>query len=632
MPLPTMGRPGLFRYPSEDLTDEERNKQKDWRPVDILCDLIEKRLTKRGRFEKVMIIEAGTGSGKSTLFIQELLIQIGQKYNRAIGVAEPRINLCTNGANDILSYNPKWTYGVEMGKLTGSSKIRPTKRASICFMTVQILQNYLNTIMRVYNSNNKTQYKRMLNRYLIFVVDEAHTHDLQTLSTIASIKNFLFTFNSDPLCPLFIFTSATIDLNQFIRYFELEKMEKKEIIGKVLPISNNPIEELYLTDQEVDRFNVNTDNKAIKFNDIYSQVGKYLVERFSKKLFASNVTALDGKARCRDVLILVPGIRAITSMIYSINFAFGNNLPKILVTTDLSITDFEKWRSLNKGRDRLVIMGYSSSYSPLATKLLENPFSDDPDVLQHEMRWIVSTGAIESGKTIGTLEICCDFGFDNKPMNSPLTWKANDRPNIVQIPACQNQITQRRGRVGRTAAGTFLCLYTEKCLKSRSVDDLPDTINAGCLSLNLYSLYLQPNKSKCLIDLANMNDNLFPIPPDLLISSGRDLIYSGVIGTNGEWLGEEVEELWIRYAQLAYYILRMPLYESLMQASINRYFLPTKFEIEKFDKSVFSYSLDSALKTRDSKISEFIIEARTEFMKIINHKSLSIIPYRGDWY
>ena len=636
-PLPTMLRPGLYRYPTNDesdLTDEERRAEQEELPINIICSIIQSKLTRRSRgmFDRVFLQIAFTGSGKSTVSVQELYNQIARKFNRGIGVAEPRIDLCTNGVNDILAYNREWSYGVEMGKLTGVAKVRATKSAHMCFMTTQILQNHINSILVAYNANDVKRYRRLLNRYVVIVIDEAHTHDVQTLSTISAVKQLLMICAFDPLCPLFIFTSATLDVDQFIRYFSLSAAPMKEVLGTVLSVANHPIDCIYLAKDEVDRVNATTQNRAIKFNDIYSQMGRYIVERFRDKIRCNEVTALDGRARCRDALVFVPGLRMITSMILSIFYSLGNETPKILITTELSIVEFEKWRNENRDRDRYVVMGYSSSYSPLATKLLERPFSDDAEVLKHEMRWIVSTGAIESGKTIGALTLCCDFGFDNKPIYNPLVWESSSRVQVVQIPACKNQITQRRGRVGRLASGSFLTFYTEECLNIRQLDDLPDTVNSSCLSQTLYATHIQPTRVKTLFDLTTLNDNLFPISPDLLIASGRDLLYAGVLGINGEWLGEDVEPQWIRYARLAYYVLRLPLYESLLLAAVNQYSLPSKFEIESFDKSVFTYSLEKALERRDAKVSEFIVIARAEFIKIVEGKSLSIIPYRGDWF
>ena len=145
-------------------------------------------------------------------------------------------------------------------------------------------------------------------------------------------------------------------------------------------------------------------------------------------------------------------------------------------------------------------------------------------------------------------------------------------------------------------------------------------------------MYIQTIRRPRLIDITTLNDNLFPIPPDLLINSGRDLIYGGILGTNGEWLVEDGEELWIRYARIAYYLLGYSLFDALVISSINQYNFPPKFEIETFNKSVFVLTLDEAVKKRITKVNEFIVQARNEFIRILDGKSISIIPYRGDWY
>lgn len=568
---PTLLQPGLYVWPNPPPGTDIRT------PVEIICDIISQKLTKRGRENKVFLLKAFTGAGKSTVFPQYMLTNIGSRLQRGICMAEPRVDLCTNGANDILSYNHQWSYGEEMGKLTGVSKIVARKKAHICFMTTQILQNHITSILMAYNNNRVGEMSRLLDRYAVVVMDEAHTHDIQTLSTVAAVKQLLICCGNEKNCPLFVFTSATLDNTQFRDYFETWDVEDNMAVGMVAPVANHPIQCHFLTDSEVNRMNTETKNKAIKYSDIYSQAARYVIDRYSKELLEGKMIAPNG-ARCRDLLIFAPTMRAITSMILSLFYSIRTNIPKFLVKETATIAEFERWRNDNRGKDRLVIMGYSASYSHLAMKLLEKPFSDDKEVLEYEMKWIVSTVAIESGKTVGTLNMCIDTGFDNKPVNNPLVWEPG-KTKVVQIPACQNQITQRRGRVGRLTPGTFLTLYTEDCLNARPIDDMPDTVNNGCLSQTLTSLYIEPTRFPRIFDLTELNDNLYPIPPDLLIMSGRDLIFGNILGVNGDWMVKNVDKPWLRYARVAYYVYKIPLFEALLLSAINQYNLPARFEI-----------------------------------------------------
>ena len=95
---------------------------------------------------------------------------------------------------------------------------------------------------------------------------------------------------------------------------------------------------------------------------------------------------------------------------------------------------------------------------------------------------------------------------------------------------------------------------------------------------------------------------------------------------------EKVDDKIIIYARLAYYILKMPLFTSIMLAAINKYKLPETYQIYAVKSTLFSLSIDKCIEENYKKAAEFIPEGRKLFIDIINGKSKVIIPYRKDWY
>ena len=117
-----------------------------------------------------------------------------------------------------------------------------------------------------------------------------------------------------------------------------------------------------------------------------------------------------------------------------------------------------------------------------------------------------------------------------------------------------------------------------------------------------------------------------------MIRSCNDLFWANIIGSNGEYIPTNIEDRWKIYAKLAYYVLKMPLYRSILTASINRYKIPSCYQIYKFDLNSFPMSIESCIKDNYKKAIMFIPEGRRLFIDIVEGKSRFIIPYRNDIY
>lgn len=229
--LPTLLQQGLLSFPGKDLTPLEKSVL-DLIPAEGVCRILEQ---KQG---KVHLVEAFTGSGKSTVLPVYLYKSAKAQTSRPGGysvlVAEPRVNLCINAAQDIANNNPDLEVGREISIQTGTQKVQATEHDYMAFATTQIVQNFLNKCLNVQAKGDHERAVSQLNRYAYVCVDEAHVLEIQTLTLIKTIKNITEKFETTPK---FLFMSATMDEDQILEYFHLDKERRNDnvIIVKGLP-------------------------------------------------------------------------------------------------------------------------------------------------------------------------------------------------------------------------------------------------------------------------------------------------------------------------------------------------------------------------------------------------------------
>lgn len=689
MPLPTLLRCGMFEFPAKtELTDAEKRMLKDNKAVDIVCKILSDKLSGTGIQKRVYLLKAFTASGKTTVFPVEALKQIASKVDRAVFVSEPRIVLCSNAINDIMNNNSNMRLGTELTIHTSVANIRSHEKSYITFATVQILQDYLNRVIAADEAGNRSLALSLLRRYAIIMVDEAHILELPTMSAVRSIRHILTSYGNEPICPLFVFASATLMDDAFIEYFELGS-SLKYTLGTVRGIPNYPIIENYLTDEQVRRLNnkegIHLDIKTppkmevepkrllggahvdllalykdfdkldFQYRPITLLGGKSFEKPFDPfqslgKLIGRQVLPLamksqsfvdiidnnaKGRFQCRDILVFVPTTMTAETAARNLGFTLEDSRKRYFVLQrQTNRQQLQKWRSTNEGKERYLIMPYSAEFSALALEILDKPYEDDEDVLKNETKVIFSTNVIEAGKTLTMLYICIDTGLNMTNVFCPLVFEHTRGmpPTLKKLPERLNQMIQRRGRVGRNASGIYIGTYSERCKAVFDKNDVPETVNSGCLSEQLYAIVLEPLSKRSTVDMKDYNDFLIPVPLDLLIRSCRDLFYGNLLGSHGEYMLQKAPERWKLYAILAYYLLKMPLFRALVTASINRYKLPTGFEITDFDASIFQHTIESAVETGYKKAAQFIPEARWAFNDIVEGRSKLIVPFRNDFY
>lgn len=580
--LPTLLTPKCFSFDERaDPPQEFKNILNDEIAVKIILKILNIKLSGKGVLNRFYLLNARTGSGKSTTFINNLYDEFIRGNNCKIFVTEPRVPLCSANASEIVRWTkfPSDEMGKNIGYLTGPSKVRCDSTSGILYYsTPQILANQLNNLILQNNIKSSGYIK-------IVVIDEAHLLDMPTLQTLNVVFNVLEKYGDNELCPLFIFTSATLNIDPFINYYcklsniptgtKPEDIYKNYLmIGYVSGSANFDVNLSYMTEKE--------NNLLLKScseaKDPIPPYSKVLASDIVKNLLCKMLDSIPTGEHGNDLLIFVPKMSIASNISTYLEETInetdynGDKLPVHKVIKGEKFNEVENWRNQNRNKKRVLILPFGRGFSFAGDELLKTATEPDPDAKVWERKIIISTPIIEAGKTIASLRYVYDLGLELKPSFKPLTHNPYARDNLKVFPINQSSAIQRLGRVGREQTGNCLRLYTKETYDMLNVAESPETINNYCLSRVLIS-QIQAVKKYTYYDIINNNNYLFKISVDIQLRSICDLINSGFISLFGNITDtimplENMDPL-VAYIQQLYYIKGYSLFDALLIINLN---------------------------------------------------------------
>ena len=630
--MPTLANIGrLSFHPDAEVPDELKMMQRTVPAIDIIVHILKNKIDKAGLNNKFLIVKGRTGSGKSTFMISYLFDKLIEnqtsQYHGCICVCEPRVVLTRSNSIDIMRYNKKFAYGENMGVLTSIDKIYPRKKENITFCTTQTLNNVLINFM---SETNERVLMKKLSKYKIIVIDEVHVLNIQTISILKTIKNFLGKFSKYTEMPIIIFASATLNENKLLSYFHDQDPTDPTLFVEVGGYSNFTVVERYLTNAELLKIN-KVEQSDNKFSTPWNLITDFFYHRVFHQLFKSkSKLEVNGKMyQIRDSLLFIPSTVAMDIIASRlIRYISKDKIHVLYVKRNCTLTELNEFREKYKNKTRVLIVGYARGYSEASDYLVETTVSNiSEECLKNETKIFLSTAAIEAGKTISTLYFCLDLGIDQKTIFNPLRYYTNaiggKKVKIIkQIPENINQKKQRMGRVGREAPGIFLNFFSKDIEHKMLKEDIPETINNYILSPVLMATIM--NKSVFhVLDFMNINDFYEKISLDILLISGHDLILSGIINSFGEYnpkLNNEIfnTEPWLKYAEILYYLYNYKLLDALVFASINRYEVSDCYYLFKRDPSTIGITVrPQSNGNKFDDVSGKISDARNAYTKII---------------
>jgi HrpA-like RNA helicase len=466
MSKPTLLIPGKLNA-TKYMSAETRTQLSTLIPLDYIVDFIGERMSLHGTAphiipgtlgEKIIVIKAGTGSGKSTLIIPELYRKFYEKTKRNYCCTQPSVINAVSIPYSIAQYYPELVIGKTLGYSTGPQNRRI--RSGAIFMTVGVLLQQLKTLPD----------EQFIRKYAVIAVDEVHMRSVETDTTLFYLKRFLERNWQRVECPVVIFMSATFDESIFMDFYKVPSRHYLEVTG-----STYPIEKVFTAHDPANWINWVVDmvelqhitrisevRSGLQFRDFLVFVSTNAqIERIARQLRAFNSKVLTGDwsaveshaVQKRQFLARNTsgaGVRGGADT--NVNNADPRKSPFIHVI-ELSRDSYDEG-----AEDYRALYSRWETLSTPVYKIVDGKLSSE--VIRHVVpgrRVIVSTNMAEVGVTIDTLGCVFDPGLHfNVEFNPVYGARCMFEKNITKASA-----TQRRGRVGRLAPGTCYHGYSE---------------------------------------------------------------------------------------------------------------------------------------------------------------------------
>jgi HrpA-like RNA helicase len=483
---PTLFRKGalnpiksLIKGVDQNIIDDEKKKLDEFVPIHYVINIISEKLkiSKPKPMDRVLILQSGTGSGKSTAFPSELYKTYKDTVNKLIICLQPR----TLTAVDIpieLSKEPAyaslWEFGVNIGYQTGELQKKPQKKGLV-YATVGILYNQMLVMTD----------EEIMKKYSFILVDECHERSVDLDMTLYLLKSFIYRNYQNPECPMVVCMSATFDVFVYHSYFSTEPGKKPEIMDystktdEIIIVKGEtfPIEEHFLNFtsanyiEDVCNKVVELHNK-LKFEAESNTVEK-LVENGEKSKFVDFLIFVTGAGQMKKIKKFLDKLNAEGEMII-IPMDSARNKENGIDLYNLK-TDINKLRvTLRNGRE----------VKPIR-------------------KIIISTNIAETGLTIPTLLAVFDLMMSIASEHNPIYNTAL----LISKPTTQSMSRQRRGRAGRKAPGIYYPMCSKETWDSMIINQHPEIITSD-FTLHLLKIIVKYYAEFVKSTFKNEDDNV----------------------------------------------------------------------------------------------------------------------------
>lgn len=378
-----------------------------------------------------LIVIGETGSGKTTqipLIILKTLSKLQDLVSGKIAITEPRRIAATSVANYVSTL-----VGDEIGDTVGY-KIRfneaKSDQTAMVFMTDGILLR-------------EAQLDPLLLDYSVVMVDEAHERNINSDFLIGLLVDIQKKRRELEKVPLKILvTSATLEKDKFIKFFDQFKEEKHDIVevpGRLFPV------EMHLEERDVWNYEQRAADiveEICKKNKSVNLSASQLVD-LSKSKNKDRELANKQTSQQADILIFMPGkgeIERTKQAILNLPNFDGLNLEILTIHADLPIE--EQNRIFKKSPKRKVI---------IATNIAETSLTV-PGVV-----YVIDSGLIK------VMEFDPHSGINS----------------LITKEHAKKGLEQRKGRAGRIEPGEYFGLYTQKSYKGRIDFPIPEILRTS---------------------------------------------------------------------------------------------------------------------------------------------------------
>ena len=371
--------------------------------------------------DRILIIQAETGSGKSTVMPVEIFRILRNKDSPSnvsyrgykVLCTQPRVLTAIELARTVSSINSSWNPDIIFGKIVGYSTGPKKERAyGLIYATAGSLRAKL---------NNNTD-DDIMSEYKFIIIDEAHERSVDSDVLLFMLYKFYKRNEGNKRLPFLILTSATFDTNKYANYFDVS-------IDNIIKVKGS-------------QFNIHPHWLPHDTSNVYDTIVDTLVE----------INKIKDDPQMTDVLIFAPGM---------------GEMKEIEKYIKKRIMDYLLILKLDGSAVRKMSSDYTlvfESYNKLPKLNGRLP----------TRRVVLSTSVAETGLTINTLKYVIDMGFHKGSESYPIS----NIGGLVTRPATKSRITQRRGRCGRLFDGEFYPMYTKETFEELDDQQLPDILTS----------------------------------------------------------------------------------------------------------------------------------------------------------
>lgn len=497
--------------------DHERDRISNLQAIDYIMEWFTARIPStiggiphiepRGPQDRVLIIKAGTGSGKSTTIGPELYARFvgkGLGAGRSIGITQPRVLTAIDIPHKI-SHIPSMKFlrfGDNLGYQTGLFINKPIK--GLIFMTIGIVSHQVTSMTS----------DEFMRKYSFVIFDECHERSLSLDTAMYKMKKFINANYKNAMCPFLILTSATFDTVKYAKYFDCGPENIIEVLGQTKPIAKKfPISSCSnMTTGALKKIiEIHEDNEY----DYKSDYGRDII------VFVSVQS---------KIFDIIDGIQKYNDKLH--DEGRTDFLVAIQLTSDTYKKQGTNFSNIYKDYNRIsVFIGKDRKKHKKVKHVEEVTYT----IVRPVRRVIISTPVAETGVTIDSLKYCIDTGLVMSPEWNPVYGVTV----VAEKPVTQNMALQRKGRVGRSFPGEWHPLYTEEIFNSLIENTLPDII-IKCADELVLSVIIEhslpawdrtvliPNSEMKSFNMCDM-DLLDPIPYDSLLNTLQRFFTIGLI-------------------------------------------------------------------------------------------------------
>jgi pre-mRNA-splicing factor ATP-dependent RNA helicase DHX15/PRP43 len=383
-----------------------------------------KNIVKAIHENDVILISSGTGSGKTVLVPKFAIHSLG--YKGKIIITLPK-KIITKKAAEYSAI----TLDVQLGNQVGYQ----FRGENIKSRNTNLLYSTDGSIISQIKSDP------LLRSIDIIIIDEAHERKVQIDLLIYLLKNTILVRKQQNMKPLkLIIMSATIDHKIFQKYFDDFKFKYLFLSGE----PNYPIISSYLSEP----INPKTKEYLVKGKEIIKNIINNINNPTTNKQDKKNKKNKDKKNKNKN----------------NNEYTEGDILFFVCTIKECEELTLELQNELNDS----FVMALYSSFNPENEKYITYPEAYKEINSNYKRRIFISTNIAESSLTISNITYVIDSGLEISVLFDPV----KNMNVMTKHPITKAQISQRKGRTGRTRSGFCFHLYTQK--EEKALPDFPD--------------------------------------------------------------------------------------------------------------------------------------------------------------